>query len=126
MQGAYVLDGFQLKDDIVFHDDVRTVAAVERGPIVVQWQIDLAPVENRVPVELVARAVFISAFEEAWAEASTRMERPMIRWVRSPLPMCGAGSGGGVAERLSEERARRRKSNTEFSQSAHRVPQRTP
>ena len=69
MQRQEMLDGFQFQDHLVVDDEVGAVATVENDPVIINRQIDLLRLGDGIPVEFVAEATFVDAFEQAGAEA---------------------------------------------------------
>ena len=67
VQRQDVFDGFQFQEHLVGENDVGAVAAVEMCAVIIQWQIDLASVRERVLIEFMAQATFIGAFEQTRA-----------------------------------------------------------
>jgi len=69
MQGQDLLNALQFNNHRVADDDIRTIGAVEQHAVLVQRQLDLPRAGQCAPVELVARAPFVDAFQQARAEA---------------------------------------------------------
>jgi hypothetical protein len=84
VQRQELLDGLQFENHRMIDDDVCPTAAVDKGAAIVQRQIDLPRPGDRVPIESMAHAAFVGAFQQPRSEPAVHTHRQaedLASWV---------------------------------------------